>query len=187
MLEVVFPSLGAIPPLPPAAHQHGEPIGRASEANLSRKACPGDNRPEVSDGGVRCPQRRQAERDPGKERILPAWWHCHTPSGASSGPVPGRGAKASGYPGAGATALSDVLSALPVYWVPPRPELCALQWSDLTFRKDSLLLTISSSRSNVASKGIRGRLYQKWPQPGDLLPAICAGSSALPPPQKDGG
>ena len=35
-----------------------------------------------------------------------------------------------------------------------RGELCALQWSDFTFRKDSLLLTISRSRSNVAGKGI---------------------------------
>lgn len=35
-----------------------------------------------------------------------------------------------------------------------RGELCALQWSDFIFRKDSLLLTISRSRSNVAGKGI---------------------------------
>ena len=35
-----------------------------------------------------------------------------------------------------------------------RGELSALQWSDFTFRKDSLLLTISRSRSNVAGKGI---------------------------------
>ena len=35
-----------------------------------------------------------------------------------------------------------------------RGELCALQWSDFTFRKDSLLLTISRSRSVVPGKGV---------------------------------